>query len=594
MRVHLGIDGGGTSTKAICVDEHGTVLAETTVGPANARLASDAELAERFASIAASMPQPSAICAGLAGVRSDADQARVAAIAKRIWPDTPLRVTHDLEIALAGAVQTAQTKVLILSGTGSCCYARNSAGQSAKAGGWGHLLGDRGSGYDLSLQCLRHLIYGYDLEHTWPEVGSRVLQHLALNNPEDLIDWASAAAKAEIAEVAPVFFAHLREPWIAKVMQSGAHALSAQAACCATGLKARDSVLFVFAGSVFQKQPSYVAECENALRAKFPKAEFEVLSQPAALGACKLAAEIESDASIKSLEPQPQIVYSPVGSRAQSPTELRNPRSATFSEMGTPDAVALMIAEEGSIPDSLRRVQGEIVRAVDLIAKALSAGGRLFYVGAGTSGRLGALDASECPPTFRSDPEMVQGIIAGGQRAFWRAVEGAEDNLDGGRDAMRSRGVRGGDVVAGIAASGRTPFVWGAMEEAKKRGAATVFLCFNPHIDIPPELQPNVLIAANLGPEVLTGSTRLKAGTATKIVLNIFSTIAMARLGKVMGNLMIDLNPSNLKLRDRAVRIVQELTGRSGSEAREALEQRGWVVKDAVALLGGTKLGPQP
>ena len=219
------------------------------------------------------------------------------------------------------------------------------------------------------------------------------------------------------------------------------------------------------------------------------------------------------------------------------------------------------------------------------IVRAFRRGGRLFYVGAGTSGRLGVLDASECPPTFGIPAEMVQGVIAGGQSALWQAGEGAEDDLDAGVRAIEFRRVTRLDIVVGIAASGTTPFVWGALGEAKRRGAATVLVCFNPFLKIPRALRPAIVIAPNLGPELLTGSTRLKAGTATKLLLNMFTTLAMVRLGKVRSNLMIDVNPANVKLRDRAVRIVRHLTRADNTAAQRALEHSGWVVKKAVERL---------
>jgi N-acetylmuramic acid 6-phosphate etherase len=181
-------------------------------------------------------------------------------------------------------------------------------------------------------------------------------------------------------------------------------------------------------------------------------------------------------------------------------------------------------------------------------------GGRLFYVGAGTSGRLGILDAVECPPTFGISPHCVQGILAGGQSAMWRSVEGAEDSPAAGAAAIDYRGVNRNDLVIGIAASGRTPFVWGALAAARRKGARTVLICFNPHLRIAPASRPDLVIAPDVGPEVLTGSTRLKAGTATKVILNTLTTLTMARMGKVAGNLMVDLNASNRKLRDRAAR----------------------------------------
>jgi N-acetylmuramic acid 6-phosphate etherase len=249
-------------------------------------------------------------------------------------------------------------------------------------------------------------------------------------------------------------------------------------------------------------------------------------------------------------------------------------------------AIRLMLGEDATIPRALLDERRKIERGVQLIVRSFRRGGRLFYVGAGTSGRLGVLDASECPPTFRTDPEMVQGVIAGGQMALWQAVEGAEDDPEAGARAMEFRGVNRRDTVVGIAASGRTPFVWGALREAKRRGASTVLLCFNPHLVIPRADRPTLVIAPRIGPEILTGSTRLKSGTATKLILNIFTTLAMVRMGKVLGNLMIDVKASNTKLRDRAVRIVRELTGAEYTKAEAALVESDWKIKPACARLG--------
>jgi N-acetylmuramic acid 6-phosphate etherase len=256
-----------------------------------------------------------------------------------------------------------------------------------------------------------------------------------------------------------------------------------------------------------------------------------------------------------------------------------------FHEFSAKRMVEVMLETEMETVPALRKERKSILRAVELAAETLKRGGRIFYAGAGTSGRLGILDASECPPTFRASPEMIQGIIAGGQRAIWQAVEGAEDDPDAGARAIDFRAVAASDLVIGIAASGRTPFVWGALGRAREIGAKTVLLCFNPSLAIQKKHRPDVVIAPDLGPEILTGSTRLKSGTATKIVLNMISTIAMVRIGKVIGNLMVDLNPSNVKLRDRAVRIVQELTGCTADAAKASLERNGWVVKAAWASL---------
>ncbi|HOX56353.1 MAG TPA: N-acetylmuramic acid 6-phosphate etherase [Candidatus Paceibacterota bacterium] len=246
-------------------------------------------------------------------------------------------------------------------------------------------------------------------------------------------------------------------------------------------------------------------------------------------------------------------------------------------------AIALMLSEEARVPRKLLNEHRRIELVIRAIVRAFRSGGRLFYVGAGTSGRLGVLDASECPPTFRTSPDLVQGIVAGGQKALWQSVEGAEDNVRAGVRTIKARGINRQDVVVGIAASGTTPFVWGALREAKRRGATTALVCFNPFLEIPRALRPNIVIAPSLGPELLTGSTRLKAGTATKLLLNLLTTLSMVRLGKVRSNLMIDLNPSNVKLRGRAVRIVQELTGQDYEAALAILKRRSWIVRKAIA-----------
>jgi len=253
-----------------------------------------------------------------------------------------------------------------------------------------------------------------------------------------------------------------------------------------------------------------------------------------------------------------------------------------LDKLSIDETISLMLSEDARIPSAILAERKKIAQVIGWITHAFKSGGRLFYVGAGTSGRLGVLDASECPPTFRASPDMVQGIIAGGQRAIWEAVEGAEDDPAAGAAAINFRGATKGDVVVGVAASGRTPFVWGALKEASRKGARTVLLCFNPYLKIQKSWRPDLIIAVDVGPEILTGSTRLKSGTATKLVLNMFTTIAMVRIGKVRSNLMIDVKASNIKLRDRAVRIVQQLTNWDYDRARRALEKSKWEIKKAV------------
>jgi N-acetylmuramic acid 6-phosphate etherase len=250
--------------------------------------------------------------------------------------------------------------------------------------------------------------------------------------------------------------------------------------------------------------------------------------------------------------------------------------------MGVEDAVALMNRQDAIAVAAVGRERANISKAVELVAAALAAGGRLIYVGAGTSGRLGVLDASECPPTFRADPNQIQGIIAGGPDAMFRAKEGAEDRPEDGAAAVDEKGVGANDVVFGIAAGGTTPFVHGALRRAAERGAKTVFLsCAQP---VPNEAPVDVVIRPLVGPEVLTGSTRLKAGTATKLVLNTVTTLAMVRLGKAYENLMVDLRATNEKLWDRGARIVSTLTGLPREGATDLLRRADGHVKVAVVM----------
>ncbi|MEI6537848.1 MAG: N-acetylmuramic acid 6-phosphate etherase, partial [Verrucomicrobiaceae bacterium] len=283
----------------------------------------------------------------------------------------------------------------------------------------------------------------------------------------------------------------------------------------------------------------------------------------------------------------------PMDSVAHAPTEQRNPKSAKLDTMPLGAAVELMLHEEALVPRAILREKKALLWLLQKVINAFRNGGRLFYAGAGTSGRLGVLDASECPPTFRAPPEQVQGIIAGGRRAIWSAVEGAEDDYHGGAMAVRHRAVGKGDVLLGIAASGRTPFVWGALHEAKESGACTALLSFNPGLKVKSSHQPDRMILINTGPEVLTGSTRLKAGTATKLVLNILTTLGMVHSGRVISNLMVEMHPTNAKLRDRAVRLLVELTGCDHEAARRALETAGWVVQKAHARLIPARNLPQ-
>jgi len=266
------------------------------------------------------------------------------------------------------------------------------------------------------------------------------------------------------------------------------------------------------------------------------------------------------------------------------PTERPNPRSRSLDSLSPIEIVTLMNQEDRRVAVAVGRVGREIARAVNLVAGALQSGGRLFFVGAGTSGRLGVLEAAECPPTFSTPPSLVQAIMAGGRASVFRSREGAEDRAGEARRAIAKR-VRAGDVVVGIAASGVTPFVRAALAEARRRRGRTVLVAMDRRS--PLSRLADVVIAPRVGPEVLTGSTRLKAGTATKQILNILTTAAFVRLGKVYGNWMVDLQPRSGKLRARAARLVQILGRVSRARARRYLGAAGGRAKVAILMARG-------
>ncbi|HIE50662.1 MAG TPA: N-acetylmuramic acid 6-phosphate etherase, partial [Armatimonadetes bacterium] len=265
------------------------------------------------------------------------------------------------------------------------------------------------------------------------------------------------------------------------------------------------------------------------------------------------------------------------------PTEQPHPAAADLDTRSPLEIVTLMNDLDHTVAPAVRQALPQIAQAVEIIADRLAQGGRLLYFGAGTSGRLGMLDAVECGPTFNLPPEVVRAFVAGGPAALIRSVEGAEDDAAAGAAQVAAAGVGEKDVVVGITASGRTPYVLAAVQEAKRRGATTVGLACNRNT--PLRAVVDLAIEVETGPELISGSTRLKAGTAQKMVLNMLSTAALIRRHKVFGNLMVDLQATNLKLRTRAVRLVQQAAGVDEAAARSALEAGGWSAKTAILML---------
>ena len=567
----LGVDGGATKTQwMLCRKRDGALfpIEEGRLGPGSLNLLDAASLRR----LLENMPK----CAGrvgifLAGCATQKDRAKLRGVAAGVWPGAYLAVGGDRESGFAAAFGEGDG-IAVIAGTGSAVTGRR-GDREARAGGWGHLLGDTGGGYDLAISALREVLFEFDTGQRITPLARDFLRVLGLNTLRDLTTWAQAAHKSELARLTPVVFAHSRQKAMRRILAEGAEALAILTTAVAKRLGFANAPVRLM-GGVFFNQPLYVRLFAAALAARCPRAEVAVCQSPPALGAALLASDVTRLAAaehVATVEP----------SLDEAITERSNPRSRNLDRLPPLKLVKLFVREERCIEPAVAACAGPLAKAVEMCAAALSRGGRLFYVGAGTSGRLGVLDSSEMPPTFGVPPDRVQAIIAGGPAAIQQSVEGAEDDDRAGAQAVKERGVSRKDVVCGITASGRTPFVRGALDAASSLGARTILITCNP-------ARPSRLLTADIaidlptGPELITGSTRLKAGSATKVALNILSSCTMIRLGRVDGNAMAFLQASNEKLKIRAARIVAARLGIRESRAREHLECTNWNIQSAI------------
>ena len=577
----LGVEGGGTKTAWVLVErtlgEPGEaspqlrILDQGKLPPSNFRL----EMPDRLKAIFRELPRE-IDRAGifLAGCGTSEDRQSLSRLCTEIWPNAKIVTGSDRESGLAAALDHGDG-IVVSAGSGSSVTGRR-GDKTEKAGGWGHILGDTGGGYFLSIQALRLILREYDLHHGEMQFTGKILHALSLNNLDELVRWAQTADKMEIAMLTPVVFeaAASGDARVMEIIEKGAQVLSEYAEAVASRLHLLAPKV-VLLGGLFQRDSIYTHAFRRRLKKNLPDARVATAERGPELGAAWLAAETSDHVIFQS-----KLAENEIENLAVALTEQRNPRSENLEKLSVRELVELFVEEEKFVHDALREATIDLARAIEIIAAALRNGGRLFYVGAGSSGRIGVLDATEIPPTFGASPELVQGLIAGGATALHRSVEGEEDEQSAGALALNARGIKHTDVVIGITASGRTPFVVGALARAKSIGAKTVLLTCNPA-----SLQTGVadlVINLAVGPEILTGSTRLKAGTATKVTLNIISTGAMVALGKVRGNLMIDLHASNSKLRDRATRLVAQLSASDYTSARQQLEKNGWNLRAVV------------
>jgi N-acetylmuramic acid 6-phosphate etherase len=588
----LGVEGGGTKTA--------WVLVETVVNPPGAEFcilnqgklpASNFRLTapQRLRAILAELPkQIDRAGVFLAGCGTDEDRRALREICLEIWPNTKIVTGSDRESGLAAALDHADG-IVVNAGSGSSVTGRR-GDKIERAGGWGHILGDAGGGYSLSVQALRLILREHDLHRVELDFTTKILHALSLNNFDELVRWVQTADKMDIAMLAPVVLetAAAGGTRMMEIVEEGARVLCEYTEAVADRLHLLAPKV-ILVGGLFYRDSIYTHAFRRRLKKNLPDARITTAERAPELGAAWLAAETDDHTAFHA-----KLSQSEIDGLAAALTEQRNPRSENLEKMSAPELVQLFVEEEKCVQDALRAAATDLARAIEIVTESLRNGGHLFYVGAGSSGRIGVLDASEIPPTFGVPSHVVQGIIAGGVTALHRSVEGAEDEETAGALALDERGVKPIDVVIGITASGRTPFVLGALRLAKSLGSKTILLTCNPAVaaGVPPAVRENaantvaftvdLLIALPVGPEILGGSTRLKAGTATKVALNIVSTGAMIGLGKVRGNVMIDLQTTSTKLRDRAVRIVAELTQRDYESARGFLDASGWNLRAAL------------
>ncbi len=585
----LGIEGGGTKTTWAVVTPEGKTLGQGAAGPGNTLLLSDAALEKLFKAILnGSGKNVQAIGGAFAGCQLAEEQARVEKILRKVWPHAKtIRVMEDTRSVLTGAFGNGPG-IVVIAGTGSNVAGQKSADSPIeKAGGWGHLFADRGSAYDVARRGLELAYAHYDANKKISPIAHEYLTAAGKTSMEELVPFLLRdTSKTTVAQWAKcVFSAAQKGDRDARLLlKEAALVLAQKVAFVARRLRLKRPEV-VLVGGLFDNQPDYAALFYDALLAKtLPSASVLKVKINGALGAA-IAAGLKSIPKEEQPEKAGKAIADParLAAFAQASTEQRNPRSRKLEQRSIPQLVDLFIKEERHVEKALFAQRREISKAATLVSKSLCTGGRLFYLGAGTSGRLAVVDASEMPPTFNASPEQIQAIIAGGPAAVFRSQEGAEDARDTGVAELRARGLTKRDAVCGIAASGQTPFVLAALDYARELGAATILLSCNPKRAI--RVPVDVAIDLPTGPEIVTGSTRLKAGTATKLVLNMLSTIAMVRLGRVQDNLMVNVQATNDKLRARAVRLVQALTKHNAAEAQASLEATAWRVTDAVKAL---------
>ncbi len=581
----VAIEGGATHTRGGLYNAGGICIAEAEAGPGNpvacgveTAALTLVELARRL--LAGHDACDLEIWAGLAGAGAPKVQAAVAEIVGRALGAERVCVTTDLHPVLfanAGPGGGA----LVIAGTGSAVIGKNRHGKVLRIGGRGAVFGDDGSAYRVAVDALRACAAMVDGLGPDTALIEKLPSAAGLGSFEEFVVWTGTADKCAVADMARTV-ANVAETgdFVARAcLDEQARRLAAQAVSAVERLHLGEGARLFLHGSLLNEcgffRAAFRQSVDQYIFAQFM--ECLHVGHGAVYEAFHDAADLTGWASVWHAQD------TAVPGAVSVPTEGKIASAVPLDALDATGIVRFMNSLDTSLPAIVAVQEGVIAQAVDAAAVAIMGGGRIIYLGAGTSGRLGVLDASECPPTFGVPPERVVGLIAGGERALRESIEGEEDNREAGVADLDRLNPTPIDFVVGIAASGSTPYVAAALDRARQLGCKTALVCCNPA----PVAQADIIICLATGPEALAGSTRLRAGTATKMVLNIISTGAMALSGYVYRGLMVEMKPSNAKLRLRAAHIVDTIGGVGTERATELLQAAHWSIPTAIVMAVG-------
>jgi len=576
MAWYLALEGGGTRTTAGLYQDD-TLVADTVGGPSNPLAYGVATTAGVIASLARELIPPEVtqvtVLAGIAGVMSRRIGQDIAAQLAAVPRLGELWVTTDLH-PLAYAHFPDSPGMLVIAGTGASILIHDGKQHFHRVGGRGPVMGDEGSAYHIAVSALRAVARAEDGAGARTPLEQTIPAALKLDDTEALIPWSLAASRQELAALARVVdeAAEAGDPVARGCITAQARQLASLTLAALFQMPGTAQVPLITQGSVVEESALFRETYLHAvnMERRLVHSELRYRHHRAVLEMRNLTGD---EVWCHRFSPDVSAIAPTEGvCRGLEPIDL----------MAPDDFVDAMIAHEAMVGRALRQQAESLVAVVTQAGNTLRNGGRLFYTGAGTSGRLGVLDASECPPTFGVDPGRVVGIMAGGDAALREGAEGAEDNTELGAADLFAHSPTPNDFVIGIAASGTTPYVRAALDAARQKGIPTALLCCNPQI---PEHAADYCIALPTGAELLPGSTRLNAGTATKVALNIISTGAMARAGYVYQGQMVSMRPTNDKLRRRAERMVSGLAAVSMNAARESLIASGYRIPVALVML---------